>query len=64
MKNIYGETVNLTAAQKREYVALLDCPKVVFRANRLHNVFNALVSKGLVKVTFATGNSTTFARWM
>lgn len=64
MQNIYGETVNLTAAQKREYVSLLSGKKTVFRSSRLYNVYNALVAKGLVKVTWATGNSTTFERWI
>ena len=63
MLNIYGETVRLTKAQKREYVALLDNPVFVKWPSRRYKVFEALKEKGLVKVLFVIGNATRYGRW-
>jgi len=64
MLNIYGETVKLTPAQKREYVSLLDGPVFVNWKSRRYPVLEALKNKGLVKVMFVIGNATRYGRWM
>lgn len=66
MRNIYGEQVNLTPAQQREYkYLLLHGPTTVSRVEkRRWRTYNCLKEKGLAKIAWAYGWGAKFERWM
>jgi hypothetical protein len=64
IRNVYGENVNLTKAQLREYKKVQDNGKVfINRNNRLYRIYQLLRNTGLITVSWSYSNGTEFERW-